>query len=240
MKFVNTFDSPLQKPDETFDTYSKNQKIKLGKSISDRKKIYLDTKYWIYLRDAHLNRAKNESEYQFLALLDQLLGKNKIICPISEDIFLEVLKQSDRQTLTATVNLIDKFSQGISLLSFEERLLLELFYFSSITNNIPVYEMQELVWTKLAYTLGFITNHSNRLNANQNNLLKKCFFDQLWSIKLIDIVDVLHTKISDLVSITSNNLNDYHDIRHAVAAIPYCEYFFTEKRLCHMITQKLL
>ncbi|MGY8915890.1 MAG: hypothetical protein ACKVJF_12515, partial [Flavobacteriales bacterium] len=32
--------------------------------------------------------------------------------------------------------------------------------------------------------------------------------------------------------------NDLHDIRHAASALPYCDAFFTEKRLAHLITQK--
>jgi hypothetical protein len=34
--------------------------------------------------------------------------------------------------------------------------------------------------------------------------------------------------------------NDMHDFRHAAAALGYCDYFFTEKRLCHLATQDLL
>lgn len=34
--------------------------------------------------------------------------------------------------------------------------------------------------------------------------------------------------------------NDMHDFRHAAAALGYCDYFFTEKRLCHLVTQDLL
>jgi len=34
--------------------------------------------------------------------------------------------------------------------------------------------------------------------------------------------------------------NDMHDFRHASAALPYCDYFFTEGRLSHLITQKML
>jgi len=34
--------------------------------------------------------------------------------------------------------------------------------------------------------------------------------------------------------------NDFYDFRHATAALPYCDYFFTEKRLAHLLTQNLL
>jgi hypothetical protein len=34
--------------------------------------------------------------------------------------------------------------------------------------------------------------------------------------------------------------HDIHDFRHATGALPYCDYFFTEKRLSHLVTQKLL
>ena len=31
--------------------------------------------------------------------------------------------------------------------------------------------------------------------------------------------------------------HDIHDFRHATAALPYCDYFFTEKRLAYLATQ---
>lgn len=34
--------------------------------------------------------------------------------------------------------------------------------------------------------------------------------------------------------------NDMHDFKHAVAAIPYCDFFLTERSLCHLASQKLL
>jgi hypothetical protein len=34
--------------------------------------------------------------------------------------------------------------------------------------------------------------------------------------------------------------HDMHDFGHATTALPYCDYFFTEKRLHHLLQQKLL
>jgi hypothetical protein len=34
--------------------------------------------------------------------------------------------------------------------------------------------------------------------------------------------------------------NDALDIGHASAALPYCDYYFTEKKFAHLITQKQL
>jgi len=34
--------------------------------------------------------------------------------------------------------------------------------------------------------------------------------------------------------------NDYYDFRHAQAALPYCDYFFTEKNLKHLLTMNSL
>lgn len=34
--------------------------------------------------------------------------------------------------------------------------------------------------------------------------------------------------------------NDYYDFRHAQAALPYCDYFFTEKNLKHILTMNSL
>jgi len=57
------------KPNKPVDVYVKEKRVELGTSLLDTKKIYLDTKYWLLLREAKLGRAKDEKQLQIFAPL---------------------------------------------------------------------------------------------------------------------------------------------------------------------------
>ena len=287
-----------------------------------------------------------KSSFRCWLLLNNLLLRASIYLPICEDIFVEVLKQTDPVTLKSTVALIDSFSRGVSLLSGEERVRLEVFHFLEAHLGSSLYSLQELVWTKVAYNLGFLSPEHDKFPKDINMLIQKAFFDQMWSMSLMDIVETMskngaprlppfrgyserlnvgkfahmhqnktfnqmflsevagmvdsyksefkelfaykfekhfgyppkpdELERSDSGQIFANMIynlfklnkikqeipsfrihaglhaavrwdkkqryqdNDMHDFRHAAAALGYCDYFFTEKRLCHLVTQDLL
>lgn len=60
MRFIDTFSYHRENSNISLDEYVRSKKIELGKSLDERKKVYLDTKYWIHFRDVILGRAENE------------------------------------------------------------------------------------------------------------------------------------------------------------------------------------
>lgn len=266
------------------------------------------------------------------------------IYPISEDIFLEVIKQEDPATLDETVRLIDLLSLGVSQINFEEKLTLEFKYFLNCTRGKEVYKCQELVWTKLAYNMGFVTPQNKMLDPLTDQAIQKAFIDSMWSTPLSRVVSIIkdnggfpniklgtqsgslndgkfshshennsfkqmfmsevagfldanetvytnsmlnvyeketgRNELSEQEIVEIERLakkivynifdqnksqaylpmlricsglyaairwdrnqkfqdNDLHDIRHAASALPYADLFLTEKRLAHLITQKV-
>jgi len=343
-----TFDKHSKTPEISFDQYLKSKKIELGKSIKPFKKIYLDTKYWLLLRDAYLGRERHKAQIKLLELVCRLKADRQILCPISEDIFVEIIKQVDEETLKASIELIDALSDGVTLVSQEERWKTEVFHFirSSVYGEHSVFSLKEFVWIKLAYTQGVRTPFSELLSPEQNKLIQKSFLDYMWSLSMSDlclkigldglkkyphmpdfsnilnqekdnyhgknlsfkemflseiafIIDFKKNYFKDLFTYfyvehfgkeptpsevarsdvgqkfakliyhsfrlggINNKLptfdieaginaqiiydikrkfkhNDIHDINHAVAALPYCDIFLTEKNLKSFITQKNL
>jgi len=152
MKFINTFDKHANEPEKTVDTYIREKKLELGEWVNQRRKVYLDTKFWLLLRDAHLDRAKMQDQHELLRCITDAVSAGQLIYPISEDVFQEVIKQTDEGTLRATVALIDSLSAGVSLISHDERLEAELLYFlrSCTKPKERLYNHHDLVWTKLA------------------------------------------------------------------------------------------
>ncbi|HEY5602206.1 MAG TPA: hypothetical protein VIM41_03780 [Gammaproteobacteria bacterium] len=347
MELVDTFDFHRCHPEQSIEDYYRSLRLDLSQEMVGKKVVYLDTKFWVILRDGYLDPTKNQLESKLLNLTLDLSAKKVCVFPISEDLFLEILKQTDIKTLKATVELIDKLSNGISSISYDDRIKLEImqFWYSTLGKN--VYETKELVWTKLAYNMGLHSFEIPQLSTEENRVLQKAFIDQMWSISMSQmievmlenggltklefaianklnegkykhqdearsfnqmflnevggIVDVYRDALADMMEFmyqkeTGENLtqkqstehrdetkrvmgntiynlfrlnkvgkampfirissalhasvrwdkkqkfqdHDFHDFRHATTALPYCDYFFTEKRLAHLLTQKQL
>lgn len=191
MEFINTFDKHAADSEKTVDQYAKEKYLELGKHILSKKIVYLDTKYWLILRDASQGASVSENHKELFATIGRLVKKGVCIFPISEDVFNEVLKQSDPNTLNATVDLIDRFSRGVSLIGLDSRVHLELLLFIDKYTGRPTHEPEDLVWTKLAYVLGCVSPNITGLDDSKQQLVGKAFFDQMWSISLSDIMDYI-------------------------------------------------
>jgi len=344
VRFVDTFDYHRENPDFTLDEYVRSRRIELGESLDSKEKIYLDTKYWIYFRDVILGRTDDDSLVNSYEVLSGLCDDGVAVCPISEDIFYEITKQLDRNTLSASITLIDKLSQGVSLLSQSERMQAEILHFFHRYSYEAkdLYPLNSLVWTKICYSIGTHFPYNTAFPPDDELLIQKSFFDQMWNTTLSELCELIgydvvnnvprmpdlshllnedagiereknlrfkevfideiyhlaryiepmldeameymYTKetgniISEsekqaaardkgLVNMVCNifrlgkegnnfptlkvgagvhaavimdkrrrfSPNDHYDFRHAQAALPYCDYFFTEKNLKHLLT----
>lgn len=164
--------------------YIKQKRLDLYNSIKTTKKIYLDTNYWIKLRDAE--KSGNLNDKKLLDKLKELVKRGKCIMPISEITFWEILKQSDFKTLKDSATLIDNFSKGISLITDDERRELEFLVFMRRTQNKPIHESVELVWTKLSMNMLY-----NNLPQPDQFELKIKFLEFLESITFFDMVTMM-------------------------------------------------
>lgn len=348
MNFVNNFEFHKNNPKQPPHDYYRSLRLKLSEQVLTKKIIYLDTKFWVLMKNGLLDPINFPLENELLTLIIELSSQGKYIFPISEDVFLEVIKQTDTKTLKATAELIDKLSQGVSSISSEERIRLELLhYWYSITGK-SVYRTEQLIWTRLSYLMGVQQFEIPNISTEDNHIIQKGFIDQMWSLSLSEMISFildsggeiynLHPRISEklndgkfkhmneannfnqmflnevggiidayrddladmmnymysqetgiietddkhkqhfdetkrlmgnaiynvfrlkkiTVEMPSINIlsslhaavrwdkqqkfqdNDFYDFRHATTALPYCDYFFTEKRLMHLLTQKNL
>jgi hypothetical protein len=191
MKIVDTYSHHLQTPGVSLQTHLRQKQLDLAHEIRMAKKVYLDTKFWLLLRDARLGKDLGGDIRDLLGLLQQGVERGKVICPISADTFIEVFRQTNRETLRACVALIDDLSKGIAIILLMERVSLEVHHFIRRTTKGPdaVYGMEELVWTKVPYVLGFCTPISQSLPPAVDLAMQKAFLDQLWVTKMTEMLD---------------------------------------------------
>lgn len=107
--------------------------------------------------------------------------------------FIEIVKQSDSLNLSISVALIDELSNGIAILSTSERIKLEILYFllKFMKREDSLYPPNIFVWTKLAYTLGFMRPTSTAFSPEDMLAIQKAFIDQMWSISLKQMIDII-------------------------------------------------
>jgi len=149
-------------------------------------------RFWILFQEVEIGRNGNEALVHLLCLIKRLVDDGVAICPISESVFVELMKQSDLKTRVATTKLIDYLSSGIALIVHPERINKELcnaiYLQAGADDLIPV---DELVWTKLSYIFGETHQYQTPFDASEELVIQKSFFDHMWDISLTEIVGYL-------------------------------------------------
>ena len=190
---ASTIDFHRQQPDVTLAQYVREKRVQLGEEVSSKYRIYLDLRFWIFLRDVELGRNHNQDLIQLLYQINCLIDDGLAICPISETVFGELMKQSDHETRLATTKLIDRMSSGVTLIVNPERISQELSNAISsqagAENLIPI---DGLVWTKLTYIFGEIHPYQTPFSSSEELVIQKSFFDHMWDITLTEMMGYLN------------------------------------------------
>ena len=208
MKYVDTLKYHLENPSETVDSFARRKHLDLSSHIRPAKKVYLDTNFWVDLCNAHTGRPVRERVSELAGVLEDLVSRHLIVCPISAATFAEIFKQTDPHTLKTTVQIVDSLSQGIAILDSEERVRLEVFHFvrEKTHRREALHPLADLVWTRVAYVLGFTSPTLDTLPQDMDTAVQKAFVDQMWSVSLTDMLDVLGDNAALMP-----RLNDYSE-----------------------------
>jgi hypothetical protein len=198
-----SFDKHRANPHVSIEEYVRERQIELGESVMARERVYLDKRYWIILRDSVLGRNADKFSPAILAGLRAKVKKKRSVCPISETVFIELLKQTDLDTRRATASLIDELSEGVTLLSYPERVATEIAHFLHSLRGVELYPLHTLVWTKLSYMLGVQHPTSQLFSESEQLVIQKAFFDQMWESSLSEMVDSLGGKSLSVVDYDS-------------------------------------
>ncbi|ODM73105.1 hypothetical protein A6X20_38760 [Bradyrhizobium elkanii] len=205
--------------------------LSLAERHRHRLKIYLDTNFWVMLRRA----AAGEGPQMGLDLLAALVNgveSGAWICPLSESAFIELFRQSDLTTRRATAALMDQLSLGLCLIEQNMRMATEIGHLFHEKSGFDIYELDQLVWYRVSYALGYLHPQTDLLSPEMMLALQKGVFDEMWGASLTDIVDQVANHAvpdeADLKVIASNlnreNVAHAHKIRsfkqayHAEAA----------------------
>jgi len=177
----------------TIERHSRARQIELGQSIEYRRKIYLDARFWIILRDTALSICTDPAARKLLHYLRRGVARRRLVCPISASMFLELMKQPyTAGRRIGTAQLIDELSLGTSMIPPQMVMGTEIHTFLlQAKGGSDLYPMQELIWTKVAYVLGDTYPSLAHLPAGDELAIQKAFFDHLWNYSLTDMVKTI-------------------------------------------------
>lgn len=187
-----TFDYHKANPHVSLREHVRGKLLSLGRQIAKIERIYLDKRYWIIIRDVEIGRSNSPHSKKILYELRKRVHSGACICPISESVFIELLKQEDPVTRNATAKLIDELSKGVTLVPHPDRVSQELAsYLYRKGGHTDLYSIEELVWTKLSNVLGEHHPSNTLFSTEEELVIQKAFFDLLWDIPLSEMVEVL-------------------------------------------------
>ncbi|CAE6858070.1 hypothetical protein R69749_06308 [Paraburkholderia domus] len=165
--------------------------IELGEWVAGRDRIYLDKCFWIHLRAARTLALSPPGASDLLDSLMTGVSAGRLVCPISDALFLELMKQSDPATRGATAELIDELSCGITLSPEPTRVATEVAHFLHANAGYSVHPLEHLVWTKVPYILGSQHPVATAFPEDERLVVQKAFFDHLWEVSPSTMVGII-------------------------------------------------
>lgn len=188
--------------------YSEQFKIQLGEQMLKRHRIYLDTKYWIHMREASLGRA-SQIHIQIYDKLKLLSQDDVVICPLSEHIFLELMNIGDKQRRFQTAKVMDELSRQVSFIFPLDIPKQELLCFiRNCQNKVEgktILNPTKYVWTKVFFLLSERHPYNKNFSKADNERMQVNFFKFRSKLTLIEILNNFKKfKVYDRSSLVKN------------------------------------
>ena len=198
----------------TADEYIRNYRRVLAKGLERTCLIYLDTNYWIWLREAELGRGSAE-QCDLLRLLRAGVRSRKLLC-VSHFNSLTELGKQEGVSLRVTARLLDELTEGVAMASAADLQEWDCSQFIRETVGITVV-VGLFNWTKAGQM------HRNTLPQTMpgpvteigRNAILKCLIDTFWNAKFEDIFEAFNwdTKRVFTESIDSETIAAVEDIK---------------------------
>ena len=187
--------------------YFRTLQKQLADQLAGKRRLYLDTKYWILLRDAVLGRARSSAHTQILDRLRTLVSNGRVVCPLSDAAYVEAMRQTDKETRLATAALMDELSCGVAIATEETRVRLELLNFMDDPTS-DVDNLNGRLWVKCGFVLGENVPHAKAFDARTNLVAQKSFIDLMWHQTVVDLAAESHDREMHLMSASAERINE--------------------------------
>lgn len=228
---MTTISDHRQRPEISLDEHVRRTQVEFGEALSKRRSIYLDVNYWIILRSA-AGRSPEAKGVELLRLLRAGVVAGTIFCPISESVFVELMKQSIPSSRLATAALIDELSLGATLIDQSTRIATEIAHFIHTgSGDYDLHPLERLVWCKLSYVLGMVHPTNTVFDQATETAIQKAFFDHMWTISLCKMVEQIGDVLPQWTDLTGVAANLNVDVAaHAASLRSFKQAYSAEVR----------
>lgn len=153
----------------------------LARGLSETRLIYLDTNYWVRLRDAALGKGTPEA-VQLLEILRAMVRSREALCVSQLYSLLEVGKQEEN-SLRASADLLDELTEGVTIAAPDDILLWECAEFAGTTLRRNG-EVGVFPWTKVGQIHNSAPPSSmpGPITPAQRAVLLKALIDATWNM----------------------------------------------------------
>lgn len=176
------------RPEITFAQHLASLEEDVATEALGNPRVYLDLRYWIFLRDADLGKPQRPVHLNLLDAMLQGVSEGRFVCPITEAVFFELDRQGDTERRMQTARMIDRLCGGIVIKNSCERFLLEIRDFFE-----AAFERKELptipcrrVWVRPYSFLG--TPQISGWGAAEDLAINKAFLSYMWTRSLEDLL----------------------------------------------------
>lgn len=176
--------------DTSVEEYISKYKAQVDRGMTSTKAVYLDTNYWIWLRDAEIGRG-TAAGAALLRRLRSLVAARKIVCVSHLTSMLEIAKQFEDSARVSTV-LVDELTERVALAPTAELDALEVGnYIRAKSGAMPL--STALQWTSLGQIVQSSISGGKVLPESLHNdhrqAILKCAIDALWNQGLSEVFE---------------------------------------------------
>lgn len=176
------FNRHLGSPEVPVVDHYRSLREQVVETVSGRRRLYLDTRYWVFIRDAALGRAKKTEHTAILRSLQDMVTSGAALCPVSDVTMMEMTAQTDDETRAATAKLWDELSLGVALQSEPERVHIEFeqFFRYPRAEDLPR-PLNDLVWTRPCFVFGETFPSLDGPSKEAQDAFQKAALDEMWT-----------------------------------------------------------
>ena len=198
-------DKHQSSPNITLEQHIKKERTTLGESLNSRIAIYLDTRFWIILRNAANGKTEKAENLKLLSIIRELVQSGQAFCPVSSSAFMEFFKQP-RNRLEATAKIVDELSLGVALSDPITLQNAELFHFlRSTLETGDLHPLRNIIWTKIPYVMGTQVPQSTAFSSSDELAIQKAFYDHLGQFSFSEMLKTMGGRSNDMPPLPGSN-----------------------------------
>jgi hypothetical protein len=168
--------------------YKQMRRLELGRKVNSCIRIYLDTNFWIRLRDHELGKQCSSSTSTIHDALVHAVARRRVVIPATDTLLDEVLFQADPSSRAATAALIDRLTNGIAIVGLDHRHYYELHHWM---DGSAAAHPRRIAWTWAMYVMGELGFTSVGIGQELNEIVAKAWDDLAEKMRFSDLVATL-------------------------------------------------